>query len=541
VIFGETVTGTFRNLGVAPRTEPDGSGVVEIVMGDPDFQLTAFTNLGTPKENEVIYLYGVPKDLTPGIIAVYKALGVKGSAVTTNYYRDQHLVDLIFRQRVPGKKVEVTGIITGWNCRYKSTEDQHYGLTEAEADALVLTEPPDGEDWKSDKRFNQEDGTWTVFIEKKQTQYRDVPFQVSRIAADSTEQTRQQLGLTTQTAEPMTSVDGEVKTQRVAVRDDCSNDVTTNKDKVTNVQKVSYEKNALVNAEITDNSAAAAVLPDETPAAGTRVSISNVKTEYPAKTKTRRTVETVEDLDKKSYDHNGFIKTTITEHPAAVADEAEPAPAVGEAIQVVNDPTPFKDRTKTKKATEVAQAIDIAEHAIHFGEKETIYETEGIHDHTQPVITDPGDHSSLTLIANLDKYLTWNWRKRRSVRTFPVDDGVGWNEYGDLEAVSLQEMSMFLSPNRNYVSKVYIYQVVYIHTINYYDNASDAAGHAFIAGTTVLPNDPNANGFSSGLKTQYEDNSRSRIYHSGENEWQAHRITITKSLRYTYCYDEPVE
>ena len=97
----------------------------------------------------------------------------------------------------------------------------------------------------------------------------------------------------------------------------------------------------------------------------------------------------------------------------------------------------------------------------------------------------------------------------------------------------------YLIVNVKYVKTVYIYQTIYYYTMKYFNNATDAAAFASLAGTSALPSDPNQNGFSSGINTQYDNNYRSHFGHAGLDMWEATRIWIAHSLRYTRQYDDP--
>jgi hypothetical protein len=121
-------------------------------------------------------------------------------------------------------------------------------------------------------------------------------------------------------------------------------------------------------------------------------------------------------------------------------------------------------------------------------------------------------------------------------------DVVTWNEYGDLETISVQSLQQGPDAdgvNDKYIAYNYVYQTIYVHSIQYFKTAAEAASWIEAVNTSVIADDPNANLFSSGLKTQYDKNYGSSFHQSGDFEWLGHKVTITHSLRYTFRYDDP--
>ena len=416
VIFGKTVTGTFSVYLVKPTTETDGSGTVEILMGNSKFQVTTFGNLDTPREYDEINLYGVAKDLQVGIIAAWKALAVKGSYSYPRYDSANHTVDLTLRTRVSGKSFTKLSIITSWDGFTKTYEDVYFGLMEAEADLVGLGSP----------------ATWLI------TTTYPVGARVSYLGYYYVSLKTSNLGYT-----PIGN-------------------------------PTWWEKGTAVTAPVV----------------------------WPPQGQAWRC--------NKRFDESDAMWTVFV-------------------------------------TREFALAVNVAESVVRYSEREIVYETEGIHDLTKPTITAPAAGTVLAISKDLDRFLTWNWKKRRTVKITPNDDGISWTEWGDLYSVSEQSMTVALETNRMYISKVYIYQDGWIHTIKYFANATDAAAYAYpTLATEVLPTDPNANGFSAGFKTKYGDYSRSNIAPTGESEWRVDRVskvgrTTAGTLRYTYRYDPPTE
>ena len=417
-IEGEVRTGTWRNLGVTTTKADDGSGIVAMSLAVSHFRLDAFTNWLTNHNEDVAYLFGYGKDEAQAVIDAWKA---KGHGATVAYRKDEGLIDLVLRSRDFSQE-DILSQTSSWDCRYKTVIDYHFGVSDPELYPLTTT-PANGVSYDRQLRDNG-DGSWDILIITRQVQYRDIPFQVSRISGMGKTEIRQQLGLTTQTPESMELEAGKVKEQRTDVRDDCSKDVLTNKDTPTHV--------------------------------------------------------------------------TVPEFVAEI------------------------------------------------NERETVYHLEEYHDPDAPDIgTPPAYEDRAVLSHGLDDFLAHNFKIARSVKKFPITDdenilGISWPEYGDTESITVQsEQANPDVAGAKYVSRQYIYQKVYNYCMRYFRSATDAADWCFATGTSELPDDPNANGFSSGLKTRYDDNRMSGFQKTGEYEWQAIRCTITNSLRYTWRYDDP--
>jgi hypothetical protein len=211
--------------------------------------------------------------------------------------------------------------------------------------------------------------------------------------------------------------------------------------------------------------------------------------------------------------------------------------------------SPNSDNSKNVETTKQTPiAVSVPEFIARINSAETEYELEERHHILPPNITLPALGTSLAILAhNLDEFLTHNYKQTRTVRKYPLTDaenagGITWPIYGDLETISIQAMQSAggnTDPNVKYVKTVYIYQTIYYYTMKYFNNATDAAAFASLVDTSALPSDPNQNGVSSGINTQYDNNYRSHFGHAGLDMWEATRILIVHSLRYTRQYDDP--
>ena len=344
VVFDETVTGTFSVYLVKPSTEPDGSGTVEILMGNSKFQLTGFGNLTTPREYSEVNLYGVAKDLAQGIIDAWKALTVTGSYSYPRYDKASHTVDLTLRSRVAGKSFTKLSIITSWDGFTKTYQDVYFGLTETEADLIVLTKPPQAQAWTCNKRYDESDALWTIFVTR-----------------------------------------------------------------------------------------------------------------------------------------------------------------------------------------EFALAVNVAESIVQRGERETVHESEGIHDLTKPVIAAAAAGTNFALSINLDRFLTWNWKKRRRVSKFPFSGEVTWKVWGWYQYVTSQVYSATLG--RYWNDHTYVYHLYAEHTKKYFTNETEA--RAYI-------HDADGKEYTSETAYNLIDSSGSRVSHEGDYLYAGIKVRNKKSLITTIDYLEPL-
>ena len=402
VVFGETVTGTFSVYLVKPSTEPDGSGTVEILMGNSKFQLTTFGNLTTPREYDEINLYGVAKDLAQGIIDVWKALTVTGSYSHPRYDKSAHTVDLTLRSRVSGKSFTKLSIITSWDGFTKTYEDVYFGLTETEADLVGLGSP----------------AAWSI------TTTYPIGARVSYLLYYYVGLKADNLGYT-----PVGN-------------------------------PTWWEKGTVVP------------IPVVWPPQGQAWTCN------------------------KRYDESDALWTVFV-------------------------------------TREFALAVNVAESIVQRGERETIHESEGIHDLTKPVIADAVTGTNFALSIDLDRFLTWNWKKRRKVSKFPFSGEVTWKIWGWYQYVTSQVYSVALG--RYWNDHTYKYHVYAEHTKKYFTNETDARAYIHDDNGTEVTDPPTTPATYTVL-----DTSGSHVSHEGDYLYAATKVSNKKSLLATIDYLEPL-
>jgi hypothetical protein len=481
VIENEVRTGTWRNLGVTTSKSDDGSGVITMSLAISHFRLDSYITWLTHRTEKLIYLFGWGKDEAQAVIDAWKG---KGKGATVSYRKEEGLIDLILRER-DYDQLDVTSATSSWDCRYKTSIDYHFGVSNPESYPLI-TPPANGVSYDRQLRDNG-DGSWDILIITRTVQYRDIPFQVSRVQAGLVTETRQQLGLTTQTPEAMTEVDGQTKEQRAEVRDDCSKDVVTNRYVVTDIFKTSHDNDGLVRRTIEDHSAAAVDLPSEIPVQGQKIGVENQRTEFPGKTKTRRIVEEAQHVSVPEFvSHRG--EGTISYISEELHDTDAP------------DVMVYKDQNGVERDI----TLDANGNPLSEG---------------NPYLPGSGNLTTIAILShNYDDYLTHSYKKSRTIKKFPFEGESVWDEYGDFEYVTTQIYSETLG--RYWNNQTLVYRVHWTHNEKYF--TSRVLANAYIDGGV------------------WENNNGSRVSHTGDFEYFADRVIKTKVLITTYTYLEPI-
>jgi len=257
-IKGVPYTGTWSNLIVSGNTEEDGSVTITIVMADPDFQLTSFDHLGTNKEDEVIYLWGVPKTQAQGIITAWKTAdgadpddGRSGSAATCSYSSDQSLVGLILRRRIREDiSSSLLNVATMWNCKFKESTSYYWGITAATLAALYKTAPPNGTTYRFSVRFDTTEDLYDAQVVSTVRSAQTRTSEVTGISDSQTTNTVQRLGMTSEPS-ALLQATGHVKRRSVRINDDCSIDVVDTDAVPTDQTADSFEDSAAKSSTAT--------------------------------------------------------------------------------------------------------------------------------------------------------------------------------------------------------------------------------------------------------------------------------------------------
>lgn len=246
VIRGESYSGTWNTVWVATKLEDDGSGTVVLYLALGQYNIKSYDNWGTEREQDIFYVYDCPKNEAQTIIDAWKAKYRVGSSATTNYSRSNGLVDLVLRRKTE-TDFEADFGTTGLDCRYTETQTAIFGTRDEDAYSIPEVNHDAGISYTRTARSNG-DGSFDIILTKREARYRDITGLVAEKNQYETVTQRQQLGLTTQEAASTEPGDGEAKSQRVEVRDDCSRDVTTNTE--AGAERVTVEKTVTADLQI---------------------------------------------------------------------------------------------------------------------------------------------------------------------------------------------------------------------------------------------------------------------------------------------------
>ena len=190
------------------------------------------------------------------------------------------------------------------------------------------------------------DGSGVITLQLSQ-QYRDIPFYPSSKSADATVETREQLGLTTETPEPMVAVDGQIKSQQITPNQDNSKNIKSNRDTGIAQTNTTSSKSADATVVITEKTVQATPLTDSTPADGTIRRIVNAASKYFNRYTTSETVDTGIEQTSTTKSASPAGVTTITEKTVQVSALPDPVSAKGFIKRIVNRASKYFSRYET--------------------------------------------------------------------------------------------------------------------------------------------------------------------------------------------------
>jgi len=430
----------------------------------------------------------------------------------------------------------------------------------------------DKEEWTG--TWQHYDEGWQVFNRQlyltqtiRKGYYQDIPYQTTEISGDRTVSTRQQLRLTTETPEPIVAVAGQVKSQSVRLNEeDGTKTIHTDKDvgtaqEVINTIRAPDATTVITEKTVQDAQVTVPALQD-----GILKRIRNVWSKYYNRWTTTEETETgIAQTATTTTNLTGTERTVVTEKTVQDTALTVAEFAQGTIRRIVNLVSKYPSRFTTVEDVKTTIPASVNEYIAHIGDRTTVYHSEEKHATAAPNImtykNSAGETKTATLDAqgnpldadgksvdlsilshNLDDFLTRNYTKSRTVKKFPISDadnveGISWPVYGDMETVTIQENAP--ATGIPYVERVYKYQIIDTYTMRYFTSAKAARDWIVSKNSTsILPDDPLATGFSSGLKTKYDENNLSTFHGSG-TEWTAIAVVRTRSLRYTYRYDPP--
>jgi len=359
-------------------------------------------------------------------------------------------------------------------------------------------------------------------------QYRDIPFQVSAISSDASVETRQQLGLTTETPEPVVAVAGQVKTQQVTVLDDSSKNVHTNRDIGVAQETVNTVRSPDATVVTTNKTvqADALVVPDLE--AGILKRIKNVWSKYFNRWDTSEEVETGIAQTTTATTITGTERTDTTEKTVQSAALTVTAFVQGFIRRIVNSVSKYPSRFNTTEDIQTAIPASVPEYIAALSENETVYRLEEKHAAAIPLIALGANDASVSLAHDLDAFLTHNYTKTRVVKAFPFAGEKTWTIWGDREIVTSQVYSDTLG--RYWNDHSYLYHLYQEVTVKYFKTVDEAIAYIHLASGT----EPAGGGYT------VIDSAGSGWSRTGEFEYMGHKVRNKKLLMATYNYLEPL-
>jgi len=167
VIQGQTHLGTWELIHMKPEKQEDGSIWVKCFFGVPRYTLTAFDNINTPKETDIIYCWNVPKRLAQALVTSYRT--GTGTGCIANYATPQGLVDLTIRQKTAAAIITFSNIKTESGCLIIEYDDFYWGLTKAQAEVFDIGSAPAGWNYKLLSLSYSADGYYEAHVRRTQT------------------------------------------------------------------------------------------------------------------------------------------------------------------------------------------------------------------------------------------------------------------------------------------------------------------------------------------------------------------------------------
>ena len=129
---GPAVTGEWVVLAASHRWDEDGSGIIVLHLGAPDWTMTGFRNFGLPNHQEIIWIWNVPKKDAQSVINGYMLEGYSVSAQHSIAGDIPGTVDItVTNNNVTSSAIDVLGI--GSSCDVESSTYHRFGLTKSEA------------------------------------------------------------------------------------------------------------------------------------------------------------------------------------------------------------------------------------------------------------------------------------------------------------------------------------------------------------------------------------------------------------------------
>ena len=169
VVKGQKYEGTWYNFVVKGLIAEDGSGVIDILMGNMDFQLTLFDNLGVPSQSDITRVWKYPAAAAQTLITAWRSANATGSAAQAQYDQTDNTGELTLRVRTGTAIQETKGHVAEASCKFVTTAYWYWGLLYADAltmidNALIMV--VQGVEVRIDGPTDSGDGHYDIRIHK---------------------------------------------------------------------------------------------------------------------------------------------------------------------------------------------------------------------------------------------------------------------------------------------------------------------------------------------------------------------------------------
>jgi len=180
----DAFAGDWKVLSAQPSWADDGSGILVIHIGDPNFVLTSFQNYILPSHQDVTYLFNVPKDSAQAMIDGYKD---EGTSVSVSYSGASDIpgtVDLVVRENSTQPVVDFDVAVASL-CDLTTTTYHRWGFPDKASAFVYANSFPSGsagERKTISVSFNETSGKYNVIVSIAQRTLEDatLSFDVGR-------------------------------------------------------------------------------------------------------------------------------------------------------------------------------------------------------------------------------------------------------------------------------------------------------------------------------------------------------------------------
>lgn len=350
VVEGHTYAGTWNVIWAKPREADDGSGIIDVLIGLPQYTLITYEDAGTVTERKSVYCFNVPKRLAQALADTYREDEI-ASAASASYSSDRGTVDMIFRWRVT-RTYTILNRISEKGCMFEEFTDHYSGYTADEVAAFDPGTRSQGWQFFVSQPSQTGDGLFSFYVVRRHSI--DCETHEAESADDESVAVTAHTAATAEAAVSETVASGTWERVGNDKNADCTfrtrKEVHTEKDQQSSdAGDDASESYAGVRHTAADAEAAVGER-----AAGERVSVENRKTKG-GKNATYRRVTTEKDQTNDGQDKDANRVIDTSGHSSAAAKETI-AVEDGAIVEVVNDPTPGgKWRTRKRKTTLIDQ------------------------------------------------------------------------------------------------------------------------------------------------------------------------------------------